>query len=145
VFRARTARRHPDSMRPSHLLAPGVVLAAASAVVAPSPLRRLSRLGLAAYGATLLLAGARSRHAAQSPGEAALVPVALLVMHAAHGAGQIYGWVTFGPPLRAVAHMCGLEGGIASSGAEREPVYAPSLNGDSPATGTTEGSPSRPG
>jgi succinoglycan biosynthesis protein ExoA len=138
-FRARTARRHPDSLRPSLLLPPAVVLAGAGAIAAPRPLRRLSRLALAVYGVALAVTGIRSRGAAEAPADAALVPVALLVMHTAHGAGQIYGWATYGPPLRAVARMFG--SGEATPGAQtqREPVYAPSLTGDNPASGASLG------
>ena len=108
-YRARTYRRHPHSMRRSHLLPPTVLLAAACAVA--GPLRRPARLGMAVYAATLAAAGLRSGNA--------LVPVVLVVMHFAHGAGQIEGWVRYGPPL----HLVGLEP------PEGEPVYAPSLSG----------------
>jgi succinoglycan biosynthesis protein ExoA len=127
-FRARTSRRHPSSMRASHLLAPAIVIAAAATVMAPRRLRRLARLGSAVYGATLVAAGARSVPAAESPRDAALVPVVLLVMHFAHGAGQMIGWVKYGPPLAALAALGGLQRvSQTSAGAFAEPVYAPSL------------------
>jgi glycosyltransferase involved in cell wall biosynthesis len=103
-FRARTYRRHPHSMRRSHLLPPGVVIAAACAVA--GPLRRPARLGQAVYALTLVGSGVRARDP--------LVPVVLLVMHVAHGTGQIIGWVKYGPPLLPVSD---------------DPVYAPSLHG----------------
>jgi succinoglycan biosynthesis protein ExoA len=124
-FRARTSRRHPGSMRASHLLAPGVVVAAAAAVVAPRRIRRMARLGQAAYAASLVRSGLRCAPAADTGAEAALVPVALLVVHFAHGTGQLRGWLRYGPPLRAVAVLLGLAG--APGPEEGEPVYAPSL------------------
>ena len=123
-FRARTSKRHPHSMRASHLLAPAVVVAAACAVAGPRRLRRAARLGQAIYGASLLAAGARSLPAARSPADAALVPVTLAVMHLAHGTGQIHGWIKYGPPVAAVARLAGRDS--PASGAQ-EPVYAPSL------------------
>lgn len=108
-YRARTYRHHPHSMRPSHLLPPGLVLDAAGALI--GPVRRPARLGLAVYGAVLAALGLRTRDP--------LVPVVLAVMHVAHGVGQIRGWIKFGPPL----HLLGL---LASAEAD-EPVHAPSL------------------
>ena len=134
-FRARTSRRHPGSMRASHLLAPAVVIATTAAVVAPRSLRGLARLGSGVYAATLLAAGARSSAAAESPLDAGLVPVVLGVMHFAHGAGQMIGWVKYGPPLAALADLFGVGAGAASGDAVRQPVHAPSLR---PANTTAE-------
>lgn len=128
VFRARTSRRHPRSMRASHLLAPAVVVAAASAIVAPRRLRRLARLGQAVYAVSLFGAGARSLAAAESRGDAVLVPVVLLVMHFAHGLGQMHGWLRYGPPLSALASLCRLDAVIDASASAQPPVYAPSLH-----------------
>jgi GT2 family glycosyltransferase len=127
-FRARTSKRHPRSMRASHLLAPAVAVAAASAIIAPRRLRRLARLGQAIYGASLFSAGVRSLAAADSRGDAALVPVVLLVMHFAHGLGQIYGWLKYGPPLLALASLCRLDALVDTSGSAQQPVFAPSLD-----------------
>jgi succinoglycan biosynthesis protein ExoA len=133
-FRARTSRRHPGSMRASHLLAPAVVVVAALAIVAPRRLRRAARLGQAVYGVSLVGAGVRSVAAADSPSDAALVPVVLLVMHFAHGLGQMYGWLRYGPPLAALASLCGWDGAVDLTTPAPEPVYAPSLlRGDAPA------------
>ncbi len=127
-FRARTSLAHPHSMRASHLLAPAVVAAGAAAVVAPRPLRRLARAATALYAATLVTAGIRSRAAAQSPGDAALVPVVLLVMHVGHGLGQMFGWVRYGPPLGALAAVCHLDALVELAPSPAQcPVYAPSL------------------
>jgi hypothetical protein len=111
-------------MRASHLLAPAVVFAAGVAVLGPRPLRQLARAGEALYAASLVAAGVRALSAAEEPGDAALVPVALAVMHFAHGIGQIQGWLKYGPPLAAVAELAGMH---QASQAAPEPVYAPSL------------------
>lgn len=106
-FRARTAERHPHSMRLSHLLAPAIVVTGVTAVAGPRGLRRLARLGEAIYLASLLRAAVRSRADAQSPTDAALVPVVLLAMHHGHGVGQIKGWVRYGMPIAAIARLAG--------------------------------------
>ncbi len=113
-FRARTYARHPASMRPSHLLAPSVV--AATTLAGLGPLRRTARFGVGLYAVTLAVAGLRTRNP--------LVPAVLTVMHFAHGAGQIQGWVRYGPPVAAVAHIAGVRLPVMD-----EPVYAPSLRG----------------
>jgi succinoglycan biosynthesis protein ExoA len=128
-FRARTSRRHPSSMRASHLLAPAVVVAAGAAIAAPRRIRQLARCSQAVYGASLVGAAVRSRAAAESPIDAALVPAVLLVMHFAHGLGQMYGWLRYGPPVAAVAGLCRLEGRLGRSAAAPDPVHAPSLHG----------------
>ncbi|MGA2014039.1 MAG: glycosyltransferase [Solirubrobacteraceae bacterium] len=126
-FRARTSTHHPHSMRASHLLAPAIVITTAAALGAPRPLRRLARLGDLIYAASLAASGVRSRAAAQSRQEAALVPVVLLAMHFGHGAGQIRGWVRYGPPMAALASVLHL-GGRAVHGSSAESAYAPSLH-----------------
>jgi succinoglycan biosynthesis protein ExoA len=125
-YRTRTYKRHPHSMRRSHLLTPALVATVAPAVAAPRRIKRLARLGLAVYGVSLVAAGIRSLQAADSPADAGLVPVVLLVMHASHGVGQIYGWTQHGLPVRALAALCRLDGLIGAPGTD-EPVYAPSL------------------
>ncbi len=57
-YRAKTARRHPASMRPSLWLPPGLVVTLAAAVAAPRPVRGLARAGIAVYAATLLAGSA---------------------------------------------------------------------------------------
>ena len=128
-FRALTARHHPRSMRPSQLLPPAVVMMSAAAVAGPRRIRRLARLGETIYAASLLRAGAAARVDAQPRSDAALVPVVLAVMHAAHGAGQITGWLRYGPPVRAIATIAGLDRWLGPEPADGEPVDAPSLHG----------------
>src|SRR3954454_19911405 len=49
LYRGKTARHHPNSLRRSHLLGPGLVLALMGSVVLPRPLRSLARAALASY------------------------------------------------------------------------------------------------
>jgi succinoglycan biosynthesis protein ExoA len=125
-FRARTSRRHPHSMRASHLLAPAIALTGLAAVAAPRRARRLARLGEAIYLGSVLRAGMRARADADASSDAALVPAVLLAMHHGHGLGQMKGWLRYGPPLAAIAHLLGRGQDSAQCG-ESEPVFAPSL------------------
>jgi glycosyltransferase involved in cell wall biosynthesis len=109
LYREKTARHHPISLRRSHLLAPGVVLMAAGSVVAPRPLRALARLGLAGYGAALVAVSVRAARSAPA-GDAAALPAVFATMHGAWGAGFLVGAVRFGPPVEAVATALGVSG-----------------------------------
>jgi cellulose synthase/poly-beta-1,6-N-acetylglucosamine synthase-like glycosyltransferase len=103
-YRAKTCRRHPQSMRRSHVLAPGLVLTLAASVL-PTPLRRPARAGAAAWagGAALTSAGAVRRGTA--PADALALPAVLATMHVAWGVGFLVGAVRFGPPLGALAGL----------------------------------------
>ncbi len=98
VYRAKTAARHPHTLRRSHLLPPGLVLDTAFAAFGPRRIRPAARLGLGAYVATLASVAARSC-VSERNGDALLVPFALAVMHFAHGAGFILGVCRYGLPL----------------------------------------------
>jgi glycosyltransferase involved in cell wall biosynthesis len=103
-YRVKTSVRHPQSMRRSHVLAPGFALTVLAALV-PSPLRALARLGA---GAWLLAAGATSVREAMrgaSPADAASLPLVLATMHLAWGLGFLYGCVRFGVPTTALARV----------------------------------------
>jgi succinoglycan biosynthesis protein ExoA len=127
-YRTLTAARHPHTMRRSHLLAPAVVVAAASAVAGPRGLRGLARAGLAAYLAAIGLAGVRARRADPGHGaEAALVPAVLVAMHFGHGLGALREAVRSGFPTAALARVLGLSALAARLAPPPEPVYAPSL------------------
>lgn len=126
-FRARTSRHHPHSMRASHLLAPAVVLTGAIALAGPRPLRGLARIGEGLYIASLIRAGSRARAHAEVPADAALVPVVLAAMHHGHGLGQMKGWVRYGPPLGAIAHLAGRTAPGTAERTRAAPVCAPSL------------------
>lgn len=108
MYRAKTARHHPDSLRRSHLMAPGLVLAVAGSLVAPRPLRPVARLGVAAYMTTIVAASARAASAGADPRDAAALPAVFLTMHLAWGSGYVVSAFRFGPPVAAVARAAGL-------------------------------------
>ncbi len=125
-FRALTARRHPRSMRRSHLIAPALVADAALALT-PGGVGRLARLGCAVYALALATAGLRAARRTGRAADAVLVPAVLATMHGAHGAGELAGAARFGPPWAALALAAGLEGVAEQLEPAAEPVYAPSL------------------
>jgi succinoglycan biosynthesis protein ExoA len=108
-YRAKTSRRHPESMRRSHLLPPGIALATVASVLGPRPARHVSRLGLALYA---LGVGAASVDSASHghPRDAGALPAVFLVMHLAFGLGFLAGCIRFGMPVRALARVVGLAG-----------------------------------
>lgn len=126
-FRLKTAVRHPDTLRRSHLLAPGLILTAAAAVVAPRPLRRAARAGLGVYAAALVASGWQARAHAQEPADAPLVAVVLATMHLAHGTGTLRGALRYGVPAAALARMFGLRGLATALRPAPVAVDAPSL------------------
>ena len=63
-YRAKTARRHPDSMRRSLWLPPAMVVTAAAALAAPRPLRGLARVGHRRLRRRAARGSARARDAA---------------------------------------------------------------------------------
>jgi glycosyltransferase involved in cell wall biosynthesis len=103
-YRAKTAHRHPSSMRRSHVLAPAVALALPAAALAPGPLRGLARAGLAAYAALLGAGAARAARTAE-PRDAAALPLVFAVMHLSWGYGFIWRSLRHGPPLGALARL----------------------------------------
>ncbi len=125
-YRARTFRRHPESMRRSHLIAPALTFSLLGALLGPRPLRRLSRLGLATYMAAV---AATAADAARRPGqreEGALLLGVLPAMHFGWGFGTLAGVLKFGPPLAALSRLFGREWPQTPESAE--PVHAPSLH-----------------
>jgi glycosyltransferase involved in cell wall biosynthesis len=131
VFRERTARRHPGTMRRSHLLAPSLVACVVFSAVAPRRLRLAARAGLGAYAAVLAVAGLRAVPDAEHALDAALVPVVLGVIHTAHGAGAYFGALRYGPPASALAKAFGMRRLATRLMPPPEPVFAPSLTPDS--------------
>jgi glycosyltransferase involved in cell wall biosynthesis len=128
-YRARTFRRHPTSMRRSHLIAPALALAPVVAVLAPRPLRRASRRGLLVYAVAVV---ATAGGAARQPGrrtDGALLLVVLPAMHLGWGLGTLAGMLRFGPPLSAFASLVRGAGQPAVDEAPGD-VYAPSLRGE---------------
>ena len=127
-YRARTAARHPHTMRRSHLIAPALVAAAASALVAPRSVRRLAHAGLGLYVAALGVAGIGAAADSEDAVGASLVPLALAAMHFGHGVGMLRFSLRHGPPLAAVAHALGRDALAQRLAPAAEPVYAPSLH-----------------
>jgi succinoglycan biosynthesis protein ExoA len=126
-YRARTFRRHPESMRRSHLIAPALSLSLVTAVVAPRPLRRASRLALGSY---LLAVAATAADAARHRGQrkqGALLLGVLPAMHLGWGFGTLAGVAKFGPPFAALGRLLG-RASEGDSGLASEPVHAPSLH-----------------
>jgi glycosyltransferase involved in cell wall biosynthesis len=96
-YRARTALRHPQSMRRGHLLPPGVATATLAAVAAPRPLRRAARAGLAAYAVALAVESARLAATDDDarPADALALPAVFATMHLAWGGGVLVGIAQF--------------------------------------------------
>jgi succinoglycan biosynthesis protein ExoA len=136
-YRARTFRRHPESMRRSHLIAPGLVLALFAAILGPRPLRQAARGALIAYAAAVVVTALGT---AESPGKRTEGPLLLAVlptMHFGWGLGTLAGMLRFGPPVSALATLVGrAERPDAAVTGEARPadgadgVYAPSLHGE---------------
>jgi glycosyltransferase involved in cell wall biosynthesis len=128
-YRARTFRRHPRSMRRSHLIAPALAVSLVATVAGPRPVRRLARAAVGSYmgavAATGLVTAARSRR----PADGALLVVVLPTMHFGWGFGTLTGILRFGPPIRALLHLAGAASGPGAADNE-EPVYAPSLHAE---------------
>ncbi len=97
LHKVKTFRRHPQAMRPSHLLPPAVAATAAAA-----PFSRLARLGLGAY------AGALRDHGRASPrreprGRRARCRSIYATMHLSYGFGLLAGMAREGVPVAAAA------------------------------------------
>jgi succinoglycan biosynthesis protein ExoA len=124
IFRVKTARRHPETLRRSQLLPPAVTVTAAGAVLAPTRrLRRLARFGLGIYAGALVAAatraadgGGESEGGGGTEGRRRLIPglaTAWAIMHLSYGAGFLRGCVRHGPPVRAILRL------VPAAGARR--------------------------
>jgi succinoglycan biosynthesis protein ExoA len=100
-YRVKTSVAHPQSMRRSHVLAPGLALTVLCSVVAPKPIRTVARLGVGIY---LLALGYASLEVAEAGRrrDSASVPLVFACMHLAAGFGFLAGCLEFGPPVAAV-------------------------------------------
>jgi succinoglycan biosynthesis protein ExoA len=102
-YRAKTASRHPTSLRASHLLPPALVLTAFVAMVAQRMPRALARLGVALYAAVVGVETARA--ARRAPRDAvARLPLVFVALHASWGLGFLTGTARFGA-VRSVARQ----------------------------------------
>ena len=134
-YRARTFRRHPESMRRSHLIAPALSVALVTSAVAPRPLRRLSRLGVGAYVLAVVTTAAGAARRPEQRREGALLVAVIPVMHFVWVFGKLVGTLRFGPPLSAFARLIGRGELPAGAGDDAELVHAPSLHGAEVAPG----------
>ena len=100
-YRVKTSLRHPESVRPSHLLPPAVAVAVAVAVAAPRPVRRLARTGLGAYAAALASTSVRAARDAPAA-DAASLPAVYATMHLSYGAAFLAACARLGVPLAGV-------------------------------------------
>jgi succinoglycan biosynthesis protein ExoA len=106
-YRVKTSLRHPESLRRSHVLPPGVVAALAGAVVLPRPLRTLARAGVGLYALVLVAISARELGRG-STADVASLPLVFATMHVAWGIGFLRGCLELGPPVAAIRHAAGL-------------------------------------
>jgi succinoglycan biosynthesis protein ExoA len=129
-YRVKTALRHPHTMRRSHVMPPGLVLALGAAGLAPAPVRRVARAAVAVYVLALAGAGVRAARHAERSSDAALVPIVLAAMHLGNGVGVIRGVVRHGPPAAALATALGFRTLAGKLDRGPDKVYAPSLASD---------------
>ena len=95
MYRAKTTLRHPWTVRPPHVILPGVVAAAVAAVVAPGRGRRAARVVVGGYGAKVAVESAR---ATTNRREALALSLVFATMHASWGGGFLEGLVRFARP-----------------------------------------------
>lgn len=126
IYRARTALRHPTSMRRSLLAPPGVVVAGVAAVVAPRVVRTPARALLAGYGAALVRATGQAAGTVPAK-DAALVPAVLATMHVAHGSGFLRGMGRWGVPLHGLLRAVGVRRAVDEATFTGD-VWAPALS-----------------
>jgi glycosyltransferase involved in cell wall biosynthesis len=128
-YRARTFRRHPQSMRRSHLIAPALSVSLIAGVLGPRPLRRTARVGLAVYVGAVAATAASTAARPERRVEGGLLLAVLPAMHFGWGFGTLAGMLRFGPPLAAFSRLLGRSNAPSSSPAHaEEPVHAPSLH-----------------
>jgi succinoglycan biosynthesis protein ExoA len=125
-YRARTFRRHPQSMRISHLAAPTLALALVCSLAGRAAPRSACRLALAGYLAAVLgtASAAAAREGDRSDG--ALMLAVLPTMHLSWGFGTLAGAARFGAPVAAFRHLLGRAPG-AHAVEPDDGVFAPSL------------------
>jgi glycosyltransferase involved in cell wall biosynthesis len=103
-YRAKTSGRHPESMRRSHVLAPGLVTTIAVGLLARGPLGRLARAGVGVYALAILAVSASEAKPGRRA-DAATLPLVFLTMHISWGLGFLAGSARFGPPLTALSRL----------------------------------------
>jgi succinoglycan biosynthesis protein ExoA len=127
LYRARTFRHHPASMRATHLIAPALAGATLTAICGPRVLRTPARAGAGAYLVAVVATAAGVAAREDTREEAALVLAVLPTMHLAWGFGALAGAARFGVPTAALARVARLRARSDAPAADRE-VVAPSLH-----------------
>jgi succinoglycan biosynthesis protein ExoA len=105
VYRVKTIRRHPESMRRSHVLPPAIVVLAAAALLGRGRVSRSARAGLAVYGVVLASAAGRAALKARPPRDAVALPAVYATMHFSYGVGFLAGCCRYGAPLAGIAQL----------------------------------------
>jgi succinoglycan biosynthesis protein ExoA len=103
-YRAKTSGRHPESMRRSHVLAPGLVITVACGLLARGRWSWLPRAGIGLYALALLSVSVREA-GPDNGADAASLPLVFATMHLCWGLGFIAGSVRFGPPFAALRRL----------------------------------------
>jgi succinoglycan biosynthesis protein ExoA len=112
-YRAKTARRHPASVRPYQLAPAGLVCVVIVALLGPRSLRRLAWASLVPYAAAQALESARVAGEAERA-DAALLPAVFTTMHMSYGTGYLAGALRFGVPLAALGRRLAARLGISA-------------------------------
>jgi succinoglycan biosynthesis protein ExoA len=126
-YRVKTARRHPHTLRQSHLLPPAMALDLLVAAVGPRRVRLAARAGVGLYAGALAVAGVQGASRAEQLIDAIVLPVVLATMHIANGVGMLLGIKRHGSPWAAFASLAGLHLLAESPTPGPEPVHAPSF------------------
>lgn len=103
-YRAKTGRRHPDSMRLRHLLCPALAVALVTSIITARPLRTLARSGIGAWAAAVLITSGRLAERGRLI-DAASLPVVFATMHLSWGFGYLAGCLSFGAPLAGIRRL----------------------------------------
>ncbi len=102
-YRAKTATRHPASMRRSHLAPPALIGVLAAGAVSGRRARRLAALALLGYSTALVITCISVVDEAEHV-DVAMLPAVLSTMHLSFGAGYLAGCLRFGIPLAGLVH-----------------------------------------
>jgi succinoglycan biosynthesis protein ExoA len=102
MYRAKTALRHPWTVRPPHVAVPGLVCAVPAALIGPRRVRRACRGAVALYLGGVLGESARTT---RDPRDTSALALVFLTMHASWGVGFLAGLVRFAIPSRRRAAL----------------------------------------
>jgi succinoglycan biosynthesis protein ExoA len=120
-YKVKTLRAHPDSMRRSHVLPPGVAGATIAALAPWRPLRRAGRAGVAVYLTSILAASLRTATRGRRL-DATSLPLVFATMHLSYGLGFLWGCVRLGVPVGGLLAIAGLRGDHLRRSGTRGPV-----------------------